>query len=207
MIELLGRSTNNSAYAMLDSSATSSAGSSSVANSVVPLVPMTTSSSFTLTAKDISHAFSRALSDSLTQILAAMQNQTSQFTASSVAALGSVPSSTCSSSFPVNSYCTLGNSSLSHPSLFGSHGASGGVLPATSHLFSPAFSTPTLAHSVASLLNKPLVTGPGYSPIPEKLVTKIKARQFVDRADLLPENVKAQDSKPQTYLDGKLLVS
>ena len=35
----------------------------------------------------------------------------------------------------------------------------------------------------------------------------MKAGQFVDLADQLPENVKAQDSKPQTYLDGKLLVS
>ena len=49
--------------------------------------------------------------------------------------------------------------------------------------------------------------GPGYSPIPERLVTQIKAGQFIDLADLLPESVKAQDSEPQTYLDGKLLVS
>ena len=51
------------------------------------------------------------------------------------------------------------------------------------------------------------MVGPGYCPIPEKLVTKIKAGQFNDLLDLLPKNVKAQDSEPQTYLDGKLLVS
>ena len=72
---------------------------------------------------------------------------------------------------------------------------------------SPAFSTPALAPSVASSLHKPFVIGPGYSPIPAKLVTKLRAGQFVDLADLLPENVKAQDSEPQSYLDGKLLVS
>ena len=102
----------------------------------------------------------------------------------------------------VSTYCTLGNSSLPHPSLFGSHGVTRGALPATSQFFSPAFSTPTLAHSVASLLHKPFVVGPRYSPIPEKLVTKLKAGQLIDLADLLPENIKAQ-----SYLDGTLLVS
>lgn len=228
MYQLSGRSTNNSAAAMLDSSATSSEDSSSVANSLVSWAPVTTSPSFVLTAQDLSQAFSRALSDSLPQILAAVQNQTSQLTASNVTASGNLPSNTCASSFPINSplgsaagpsagnvivpsfvstYCTLGNSSLSHPSSFGSHGVASGTFPATSQFFSPAFSTPTLAHSVASLLHKPFVVGPGSSPIPEKLVTKIKARQFIDLADQVPENVKAQDSKPQTYLDGKLLVS
>ena len=92
-------------------------------------------------------------------------------------------------------------------SLFGSHGLASGALPATGQFFSPTFSTPTLAHSVTSLLHKPFVISPGYSPIPEKLVKKIKAGQFIDLADPLPENVKAQDSEPQTYMDGKLLVS
>ena len=130
-----GRSTNNSATAILDSLVTSSVRSSSVASSVVSLALVTMSLSFVLTAQDLSQAFSRALRDSLPQ---------SQLTALNVTASGSVPSHTCSSSFPINSsqgfaaglsagnivvpllvstYCTLGNSSLSHPSLFGSHGA------------------------------------------------------------------------------------
>ena len=100
----------------------------------------------------------------------------------------------------------LGNSSLSHPS-FGSHSVFSGALHVTNQFSSPAFSTPTFAHLVASLLHKPFVVSPGYSPIPEKLVSKIKTGQFVDLADLLPENVKAQDSEPQTYLDGDLLMS
>ena len=50
------------------------------------------------------------------------------------------------------------------------------------------------------------MVGPGYSPIPEKLVTKIRTGQFIDLADLLTENLKGQETEPQTYLDGKLLV-
>ena len=57
---------------MLDSSGTSSLGSSSVANSVVSLALVTTSPSFVLTAQDLSQGFSRALGDSLPQILAAV---------------------------------------------------------------------------------------------------------------------------------------
>ena len=196
-----------------------------MANSLVFSAPATTSPSFVLTAQDLSQAFSRALGDSLPQILAVVRNQTSQLSASNVTASGNMPSITCASSFPVHSppgfdagpsagnvivlstYCTLGNSSLSHPSLFGSHGLMSGALPATSQIFCPAFSAPTLAHSAASLLHKPFDVGPGYSPIPEKLVTKIKARHFIYLADLLSENLKAQDSEPQTYMDGKLLVS
>lgn len=161
MNQLLGWSTNNSAAAMLDSSATSSEdSSSSVANSLVSSAPVTTSPSFVLTAQDLSQAFSRALGDSLLQILAAVQNQTSQLTASNVTASGNMPSNTCASSFPINSppgfaagpsagnvivpsivstYCTLGNSSPSHPSLFGSHGGASRAIPATSQFVSPAF--------------------------------------------------------------------
>ena len=51
------------------------------------------------------------------------------------------------------------------------------------------------------------MVGPGYSPIPEKLVTKIRTHWFIDLADLLAKNLKAQETEPITYLDGKLLVT
>ena len=47
---------------------------------------------------------------------------------------------------------------------------------------------------IPSSLNRPLVVGPGYSPIPEKLVTKIRSGQFVDMVDLLGENLKTNIS-------------
>ena len=51
------------------------------------------------------------------------------------------------------------------------------------------------------------MVGPGYSPIPEKLVMKIRMGQFMDLADPLAKNLKAQETEPQNYLDGKLLVT
>ena len=51
------------------------------------------------------------------------------------------------------------------------------------------------------------MVGPGYAPIPYKLVSKITAGLFVDLADLLPDNIRAQEIEPQAFLEGKLVVS
>ena len=77
---------------------------------------------------------------------------------------------------------------LSAPSLFDSS-------------FVPSTSSLTLAPSVG----KAFVVGPGYAPIPGKLVAKITSGAFVELADLL-ENIHAQEAEPHTYLNGKLLV-
>ena len=57
-------------------------------------------------------------------------------------------------------------------------------------------------------LNKAFVMGPGCAPVPYKLVSKITAsRAFLDLAGLLPDNIRAQEIEPQTFLEGKLVVS
>ena len=38
-------------------------------------------------------------------------------------------------------------------------------------------------------------------------MSKIRTGPFIHLADLLAENLKAQETEPQTYLDGKLLVT
>ena len=61
--------------------------------------------------------------------------------------------------------------------------------------------------SVSSLfpsLNKAFVVGPGYAPVLYKLVSKSLARLFVDLADLLPDNVRAQEVEP-AFLERKLV--
>ena len=67
----------------------------------------------------------------------------------------------------------------------------------------PSTSSPTLAPSVG----KAFVVGPRYAPIPGKLIAKITSGAFVELADLLAENIRAQEAEPHTYLDGKLLVA
>ena len=51
------------------------------------------------------------------------------------------------------------------------------------------------------------MVGPGYAPVPYKLVSKITAGLFVDLADLLPDNIRAQEIEPQAFLEGKPVVS
>ena len=77
---------------------------------------------------------------------------------------------------------------LSAPSLF-------------DHSLVPSTSSPTLAPSVG----KAFVVGPGYAPIPGKLVAKITSGAFIELADLLAENIRVQEAEPRSYLDGKLL--
>ena len=84
---------------------------------------------------------------------------------------------------------------------------------------SHSFASPVMATHVSSLasgsvssvspssFDKAFVVGPGHAPIPAKLVTKITSGQFVDLADLLSANLRSVEHEPQTFLDGKLLVS
>ena len=43
--------------------------------------------------------------------------------------------------------------------------------------------------------------------MPYKLVSNITAEHFVDLADLLPDNIRAQEIELQAFLEGKLVVS
>ena len=78
----------------------------------------------------------------------------------------------------------------SAPSLFDSS-----LVPSTSSL--------TFAPSVV----KAFVVGPGYEPIPGKLVAKITSGAFVELAKIIAKNIGAQEAEPHIYLDGKLLVA
>ena len=56
-------------------------------------------------------------------------------------------------------------------------------------------------------LNKAFVVGPGYAPVPYKIVSKITAGLFVDLADLFSDKIRAQEIQPKACLEGKLAVS
>ena len=60
---------------------------------------------------------------------------------------------------------------------------------------------------VNSLADQPFVVGPGYSPVPAKLVTQISGGKFVDLSELLAANLVSSENEPQLMLDGCLVLS
>ena len=220
-VDFMPRTTNNSLSTTMfegESEVVPSTGAdvvSSAGSSVLQAGQNISTSSDTL-----AQAMSRALTDSLPGILAALRTHNtvpsqsappnsnpSVISTSSPAPLtqASLGQATTSGNFIVplfvSTFSTLstpayGFSSLPLPSGSGSPTVGGGVVSAF-----PAISVSSAA------VRKDFVIGPGYSPIPHKLVTKITTGLFVKLADLLPDNPKANESGTQTFLEGKLVVA
>jgi len=51
------------------------------------------------------------------------------------------------------------------------------------------------------------MVGPGYSPIPAKLVSQIIAGKFVELSDLLSMNVSQAEPEPQLLFDGRVVLT
>ena len=59
----------------------------------------------------------------------------------------------------------------------------------------------------ASLLDQPFVVGPGFSPVPAKLVAQIVAGKYIDLSDLLAVNLLQKEAEPQVLFDGRLVLT
>ena len=93
-------------------------------------------------------------------------------------------------------------SSICSPALLGP--VSSSLAVQTSPTFVPTTALPV---SVPPVREIAFIVGPGHAPIPHKLVLKITCGHFVDLADLLSANLRAGDNQPQTFLEGKLVMS
>ena len=56
-------------------------------------------------------------------------------------------------------------------------------------------------------LQQPFVVGPGYSPVPLKIVSQITAGKFVNVEDLLTENITMPEQEPQLWFNSQLVLS
>ena len=89
--------------------------------------------------------------------------------------------------------------------------------PIPSLTLSASFSTvnaafPSSAISATPLaplpvLHQQFVVGPGFSPVPEKLVSQIVAGKFVELHELLPSNIVLTEPEPQLLFDGHLVLT
>ena len=97
------------------------------------------------------------------------------------------------------------------------------------HSFVSTFAMPTLSPSVCSTsvssllssatcdvanrsnvvanMDQPFVVGPGFSPVPAKLVAQIVAGKYIDLSDLLAVNLVQKELEPQLLLDGHLVLT
>ena len=55
------------------------------------------------------------------------------------------------------------------------------------------------------LLVQPFILGPGFSPVPAKLVAQIVAGKYIDLSDLLAVNLVQREPEPQLLFDGRLV--
>ena len=57
------------------------------------------------------------------------------------------------------------------------------------------------------LLDQPFIVGPGFSPVPAKLVAQIMAGKYIDLSDLLAVNLVQREPEPQLLFDGRLVLT
>ena len=74
--------------------------------------------------------------------------------------------------------------------------------------FSPQSVVPTSsAANPAPILHQPFVVGPGFSPIPAKIVTQMLSGKFVEFDELLSTNIVLTEPEPQLLFDGCLVLT
>ena len=57
----------------------------------------------------------------------------------------------------------------------------------------------------APILHQPFLIGPGFSPIPAKIVTEIVSGKFVELDKFLSSNIVLTEPEPQLFFDGCLV--
>ena len=81
-------------------------------------------------------------------------------------------------------------------------------LSANSTFIAPSdrLSADTLSHPLP-VLDPPFVVGPGFSPVPAKVVSQIVSGKFVDLGDLLQANISQAESEPQLFFDDPMILT
>ena len=140
---------------------------------------------------------------------------------STTAMLGGVPVSSSSLDSQTSAFLNSGTGILPTSASSASQGRPSYVVPSfisTFPISSSAASLPACAFgtsssaSVSSLsslpaLQQPFVVGPGFSPVPAKLVGQIVAGKFIDLSELLSSNIASAEPEPQLYFEGRLVLT
>ena len=81
--------------------------------------------------------------------------------------------------------------------------------PLSAPISSTSFATnlTSLGSSSTPSFQQLFIVGPGFSPVPYKLVSQIVSGKFVDLAELLSDNLKDAESEPQLLFDGRIILT
>ena len=215
------RPTFNSLSADLFSTPSTSAPPSSGDSGGVSSVASGTSNSL---SNEIAVAVAQAFQQSLPSFVAAFraENLAAPVSSTALPPVSSILSSVVSSVVPGSAMVAASSLSsvagtLRLPSFVSTFPAISSTPGSCSARLARSISAPIMASHVTSFSShgeslaasgvKAFVVGPGHAPIPAKLVKKITSGEFVELADLLSTNLRSVDLEPQSFLDGKLLVS
>ena len=218
----MSRSTNNSRSTFTPPAVSPSSSHSSSTTSI-STVTTTSPSSTGVQLPDsnaLSQAISRALADSLPALLSSLREHVGDNTSMSSGSATSSATMSSPSTVPatIHSQSSTQSGTLAVPSFISTYSTLGSpvvassLLPVTSTTFPPlsiggSSGRASTFSSTPPTLGQAFPIGPGYTPIPYKLVVKITGGQFIELADLLSDNIKAQEAEPQAVLDGKFLVT
>ena len=175
-----------------------------------------------LAVDSIAEAVVRMLGNTLPTIISSIQGNAPSQLHSSVpsASVGVSPSSSSGlSAVSCAANVSSGPSSgvFTLPAFVSTFSPVSAITDSSSARFGAPITSPVASLNVASSLpnysasgpkpEKAFIVGPGHAPIPAKLAKKIIEGQFVELADLLTVNLCTMEQEPQTFLEGKLLVS
>ena len=179
----------------------SSSPTSSSATTTVTAAPAGTSSS---PSNEIASAIAQAFSHSLPTIITAIHDNTAPVSSTPPA----VSTSICSSSaMVVASSLAVSSGTLRLPAFVSTFPSVSATTSSNSARPVLSFAAPVMATHVSSMstylgssllppsVDKAFMVGPGHTPIPAKLVSNITSGQFVDLADLLYADGRAEAGK------------
>ena len=88
------------------------------------------------------------------------------------------------------------------------------ILPSSLSMLSPSIASAPLpacptsfSLSTVPTIQQPFIVGPGFLPVPYKLVSQITSGKFIDLAELLSDNLRDNEAEPQLLLDGRLVLT
>ena len=60
---------------------------------------------------------------------------------------------------------------------------------------------------LSPLLDQPFIVGPGFSPVPARLVAQIVSGKYINLSDLLAVNLVQREPEPQLLFNGHLVLT